>query len=546
MNMIPHSARPRLTILILLFFLGYGVIIINLYRIQILHHSYYANLGEQQYNHIKIINPSRAPIFDRTGNYLALNKDRYAAFILPKQCKNFDATKKFIATHFPEVLNRLEAHRAGNFLFIKRKLSEQEIAHVQQSALEDIKLLKEPHRFYPCTDAAIIVGLTDVDNKGILGLELQYDMILSGIPTTCFLERDARSGHFYFKKKTLQQGKNGTPIYVSIDHALQFLVAEELKNAMNRVQAKEGAVIVMNPETGEILSLVSLPSFDPNNTEKLNINKTKNKAISERYELGSVIKIFAALAALEEGVVKKDELIDCQGKRSAFVDGRKVNTVSPHGKIPFWEVIARSNNIGTATVIKRIENKLYDHYVRMGFTQKTGIPLPGELAGSVNHPSKWSKQSILSLSYGYEIAITLIELARALSIIANDGRDVHPQLIKSDQPEEQSKQLYTKESIDTIKEIMEQTTTRGTARRAAIKGYRVMSKTGTANMLENGKYNPHKNIFTCAGIIQKDGYQRVIVAFIKEAGPKFRFASLVAAPLFERVAEKTVLHERVV
>jgi len=547
--MTTDQAQPRLAVLILLFLFGYTIIIVNLYRIQVKYHSYYAHLGEQQYNQTIVTTPSRAPILDRNGDYLAMNKESYSAFMLPKQCENFDAAKAFIENHFPQAVERVSTHRNSNFVFIKRKLSDQEIECIKQSGTDDIKLLKEPHRYYPCPAAASIVGLTNVDNKGILGLELQYDALLSGQPTTCFLERDARMGHFYFKKETLKEGKSGEPIKLTLDQALQFLVAEELKQAMERVDAKGGAVIIMDPKTGDILSLVSMPSFDPNNTESLDIDHTKNKALSERYELGSVIKIFAALAAIEEGAVTNDELINCQGKRTGYVDGRKVNTVSPHGKIPFAEVIARSNNIGTATVVKRIEDKLYDHYVRLGFTRKTNIPLPGEQIGFVNHPSNWSKQSVLSLSYGYEIAITLLELARAFCIIANNGHEVEAQLMKesiSEHNSSEQKKLYSQTSIDAIKDILEQTTTYGTSRRAAIKGYRIMSKTGTANMLENGIYNARKNLFTCGGIIQKGAYQRVIVAFVKEAAPQFRFASLVAAPLFERVAEKTVLHDKIV
>jgi len=544
-----NKARPRLIILMSLFLAGYSIIIINLYCIQIKNHSYYAHLGEQQYQQTIVTTPPRAPIFDRNGNYLALNKESFSAFIVPKQCRNLEIVSNFISQHFPDSMERLNKHKSSNFFFIKRKLSDREIKNIKTSGIEDIKLLKEPNRYYPCPAAGLIVGLTNVDNKGILGLELQYDCYLSGQPTMCFLERDARMGHFHFKKETLQGGQKGNPLTLTIDQSLQFLVSEELKEAVNRFQAKEGAAIVMNPKNGEILSMVCMPDFDPNKTENLAIDQTKNRIISERYELGSVIKIFAALAATEEGSVTNDELIDCQNKRTAYVDGRKINTVSAHGKIPFAEVIARSNNIGTATVVKRIEEKLYDHYVRLGFTKKTNLPLPGEQVGFVNPPSKWSKQSVISLSYGYEIAITLIELARAFSIIAHNGHWVEPQLIKKPTPEKSNlelQQLYSQTSIDSIKNILEQTTTYGTARRAAIKGYRIMSKTGTANTLENGAYVPNKNVFTCAGIVEKGDYQRVIVAFIKEADPKFRFAARVAAPLFERIAEKTVINDKIV
>jgi len=544
------AAKPRLVFLFLIFCLFYSIIIAHLYCIQIQQHTFYADLAERQYTETVVITPPRAPIFDRNGNYLALNKDSTAAFVLPKQCTHFDAVRTFVAQNFPQALERLDSHRSSNFVYIKRKLTEDETKIIVESGLSDIKLLKEPHRFYPSDASASIIGLTDIDNKGIIGLELQFDSLLSGIPTNYFLERDARLGHFYFKKETTQEGQPGQPITLTLDSALQFLVTEELKETLERFDAKEGVVIVIDPEVGDILSLVSLPQFDPNNTESLLIEQTKNKALSERYELGSVIKVFAALAALEEGVVTNDELIDCQNKQTAYIDGRKVNTVKAHGTIPFAEVIARSNNIGTATVIKRLGTTLYDHYVRFGFTSTTGIPLPGEQVGFVNHPSNWSKQSIFSLSYGYEIAITLLELARAFCLIANNGIPIQLQLIKEPDNLRQvlsdQKSLYTQSSIDAIKDILEQTTVYGTTRRAAIKGYRIMSKTGTAVTLENGIYIPHKTVLTCAGIVQKGNYQRVIVILIKESTRKNLFAASVAAPLFSRIAEKLIIHDKVI
>jgi cell division protein FtsI (penicillin-binding protein 3) len=273
--------------------------------------------------------------------------------------------------------------------------------------------------------------------------------------------------------------------------------------------------------------------------------------ITEAYELGSVIKVLAALAALEEKVVTEDELIDCQHSKTAYVEGRKINTVpsSVAGIIPFTEVIEKSNNIGTAKVAMRVGTKIYDHYTRLGFGKKTGIELPGEHKGFVNHPNNWSKQSIISLSYGYEISATLLQLGHAFCLIARDGYPVKPTCVldpKPHMPDAPSERLYSHETMEIMRRILENTTLRGTAKKAGIKGYRVMSKTGTANMLIDGQYNPTKNIFTCAGIIEKDDYQRVIVVFIKETQKKNMYASTVAAPLFERIAEKTLIHDKII
>lgn len=544
-----NKYKLRAIIIFFIFAALYTIIAVNLYLIQIKHHDFYTRLAHQQYNVTITQKSPRAPIFDRTGKqYLAMNKECVSTFVLPRQLTSPETLEPFLKQHFPRALNRLYKNREKHFMFIKRKLTDKERTLIAHHNITDIKLLAEPSRFYPVQSAGTIVGLTNIDNNGLFGLELQYDSILAGTPTTYRLKKDARSGYFYFERETTIKGHDGIPITLTIDSNLQFLAHEALQSTIKKFNAKEGAAIIMNPDNGEILAMVNIPCFDPNNTKNLAIDHTRNRIITDTYELGSVIKVFAALAALEEGAVSADEHIDCKNSKTAYIDGRKVNTWRADGVIPFNDVIALSNNIGIATVTKRIGEKLYDHYNQIGFGTKTGINFPGESKGFVNPPHNWSKQSIISLSYGYEISATILQLAAAFCIIANGGYNVIPTLIL--EPEkllnQEKARLYSGEAIAAIKHILEQTTLRGTARRAAIKGYRVMSKTGTANTLVNGTYDPGKNIYTCAGIVQKDDYQRVIVTFIKEAAQKNIFASTVATPLFEKIAEQMLISERII
>ena len=431
-------------------------------------------------------------------------------------------------------------------MYVKRKLSDHHIDLIAKSKLEDIQLLHEPTRFYPLDAAAQIIGITNIDNQGLAGIELQYNAQLSGTPTTLTLEKDARSGRFYFQKETTISGTTGAPIYLSIDSDLQFLVQEELQKTIETFNAREGSVVVMNPVNGEIMAMVSYPSFDPNSRDSINPEFMKSKCITEAYELGSVIKVFAALAALEDELVTLDEQIDCKNTNTTYIDGRRINTPFKDGVISFAEVIAFSNNIGTAIVAKRVGTKLYDHYTKIGFGKKTNIEFPGEQKGFVNPPKKWSKQSIISLSYGYEITATLLQLACAFCMIANNGHSIAPTLLLDvgHTPSEQA--LYSPRAMQDIRYILEQTTLKGSTKRAAVKGYTILSKTGTANILVNGQYRPEKNIYTCAGIIEKGNYKRVVVTFIKEASKPNLFAAIVAAPLFERVAQKTLIHDAII
>lgn len=553
MNQFSHSNINTTRMALVFFFLCllYGIIIINSYNIQIIWHDFYVNLAKKQYKVTLTQLPPRAPIYDTSGTkLLAMNIDSVTAFIVPKKLTEPEKIKPFLKKYFPQAYKKLLKNPGNNFLYVQRKLSPEQLAIINKHELADIQLLTEPHRFYPALAASPLVGITSIDNKGLFGIEAQYESLLAGTPSTHTLEKDARSGRYYFTKETTVTGSPGTPITLTIDSDLQFLVYQELDKTLRDLEAQEGAVIIMNPQNGEIITMASSPIFDPNNTHELAIEHTKNRLITQSYEAGSVMKVFCALAALEENCVTLDEIIDCGNSKTVKVDGRTINTVKAHGAIPFCDVIAQSNNIGIAKVAQRLGPKLYDHYKQLGFGQRTGINLTGEQPGFINPPNKWSKQSIISLSYGYEITCTLLQIARAFALIANNGYPVTPVLVKSPVTINSKNNtpvtaLYKPDSIKDIKTILEQTTLHGTAHRAKMQGYKVMTKTGTANILENGVYNSKRNIYSCAGIIEKDGYQRVIVTFVKETNLKNAYAATVAVPLYEKVAQKMVIHDKI-
>jgi len=541
-----QNFKIRSTIIFLVFTMFYLTIAAYFYTIQITKHAFYTKLAQQQY-HVSITQtPARGNIIDRTGNnYLAINKDYVSAFILPSRMQHQAETDEFLQKHFPDAYRRLQSNTHKHFMFVKRRLSKEEQNLILANKYHDICLLTEPGRYYPLSCATPIIGLTNIDNKGLFGLELVYDHLLTGKPTTFHLEKDARSGYYYFKKETTVAGDSGQTIQLTLDANLQFLTQEAVRKTVEKFNAQSGAALIIHPRTGEIFAAVSYPYCDPQNKHTFSLDLCKNKIVTDAYELGSVIKVCAALAALEEEVVTPEELIDCKDTLTTYIDGRKINTVKAHGIIPFTDVIAYSNNIGIAIVAKRIGTKLYDHYKKLGFGSKTGINFPGENVGFVNPPEKWSKQSIISLSYGYEISATLLQLACAFCTMVT-GYKITPTYIMHNRYDMPSERLYSEKNISLIKNILERTTLYGTAKRAAIKGYRVMSKTGTANLLVNGHYDTTKNIYTCIGLVEKDGYERVVVTFIKEAEKHNIFAATVAVPLFEEIVEHTLIHDKII
>ena len=214
--------------------------------------------------------------------------------------------------------------------------------------------------------------------------------------------------------------------------------------------------------------------------------------------------------------------------------------------IPFWQVLTRSNNVGMVKVAQRLGPKLYDYYRKFGFGQKTNLNLAGEQAGLVSHPKNWSQRSLVSLSFGYEITATLLQLARAMGIIANHGYAVQLQLIL--QPTSQQpallQRLLTEQVVQQMRQILRANVQAGTGRRAQIQGYDIFGKTGTANLLINGQYSKQRNIYTFVGFVERGDYQRVIAVYVKDSPQKRLLASLVAAPLFEKIAEKMIIHDK--
>lgn len=540
------SSKVRSFLVFCIFLIFYLILLFNLYLIQIDKADHYAQLANKQHFITTKINPPRAIIVDRNDKPIALNKESLSAFILPHKINENEKLLTFLSKNFPQALSRLQNNKNKYFMYIKRKLTANDVKLIDESNLPDIKILKEPSRFYPVESLAPVIGVTDIDNNGLLGIELQFNKELSGSAKIVTLEKDARSGHFYFKKETLQEGTISKPIKLTIDSDLQFLISEELKDALSKLESKEAGVIVMNPTNGDILAMATAPSFDPNNTTNLDMQMTKNRVITDAYELGSVMKVFVALAALEEGVVSTDELIDCEDKTVVKIDGMTFSTYKAHGIIPFCEVVEKSNNVGMVKVAKKLNHKLYDHYLRMQFSIKTDIPLPGEQKGFISPVKNWSKRSIISLAFGYEISATLIQLARAFCTVANDGYSVQPKIILDQAVKKSESPLYSMQSINSIKEIMRNTVNKGTAVKAAIKGYDIMGKTGTANLAINGEYSKTKNIYTFAAIIEKGEYKRVVAIYLKETTKKLALASNTAAPLFEQIAEKILIHDKLI
>lgn len=520
--------------------------IVRLFFVQILNSHFYQHLGKQQYSIAIVETPPRALIYDRHNIPLALNKEALSVFITPRTLHEKEATIKFLKKHFPQAHQRLLTHQNAHFMYVKRRLVQEEIDLITTSGNSDLQLLREQSRFYSCPSLGNTIGFTDTDNNGIAGLELLHNKQLSGKPTKFHLEKDARSTQSYFIKEATTMGHEGAPITLTIDRNIQFMAASLLNEHMRTWHAQEGATIIMNPVTGEILAIASYPDFDPNAPIPAAIDSIKNKIITNTYEPGSVIKPFTMLAGLAERIITPDEIIDCETTRETIINGVKITTWKEHGLLSCTDILHFSNNIGTAKIALRLGTKLYDHLKNCGFSSPTGIDFIGEQKGFITAPAQWSKASPLSLSFGYEVTVTLLQLARAFAMIANDGILVTPHLLIN--KPSVAERRYAPEVITTLRSMLRAQPSTDGSPTAYIEGYEVFGKTGSAFPATAGGYDKSKSIYTFAGCIASGNYKRVMVTMIKapeqESG-RHVYASSVAMPLFKDIAQRLLVIEKI-
>lgn len=535
--------------LVMLCFVGlFCIAVVHVFFMQTVKSSFFAKIARQQYQIRVTQRPPRAPIFDRNKTPLALNKEVLSAFITPNNLNSEKEVKEFLRRNFPEAYHRLKNKNRSCFMYIKRQLSDKEVALINKAQLPDIQFIHETRRFYPHQSLGTTIGVTNIDNDGIAGIELVFNHHLAGSPTTYLLEKDARSHRYYFKKETTQKGLDGLPVTLTIDAGLQCLAYDALHDHMEQIGAREGAVLIMDPTSGDILTMACIPDFDPN-IPISDLSLTKNRILTEVREFGSVMKPFTALAALEEKVVTPDEIIDCEGKKETYVNGIKITTWKAFGPLAYTDVLRKSNNIGTSKVALRIDpTALYNHLRDCGFGTPSGLHFPGEQNGYLTPPQKWSKSTAPHLSFGYEISATMLQLARGFATIANGGYLVTPRLVLDPPPQKipSPKKVFSSETINQMRNMIT-LNEEHTAAKGSIPGYTVLGKTGSAFTLNNGVYDQSRSIYTFSGIVEKGPYRRLVIVFIREPRPMAGhvYASTIAVPLFREIAEQMIIKERI-
>lgn len=505
--------------------------------------------------------PRPGDIYDAQGRLLATTIRANSLFVVPTEVDNRWTFAREIATALDmdanDIYARLGQYSEKHFLWIKRRLNEQEVDRIRALELPPASwgFREEHQRIYPQgAIAAQVLGLRDIDGQGRGGIEESCDAILRGQPGQRWLTRDARGRVIDVADDPEHLAQPGRNVQLTIDSVLQLLTEQALDDLFHARKPEACCAIVMQPATGHILAMASRPTFDPNSPEDVPDDAWKNRAIADIYEPGSTIKpIFVAYGLDRQLLTIHDEL-QCEWGRYRMGQ-RLLHDHHPYGTLSLTDVLVKSSNIGMAKVGERLTNSgLFEAASLFGFGHKTGIELPGEQPGILHPLDAWTSYSTGSIPMGHEIATTPLQLISAHAVLANQGQYLRPRIVLPNDTEDATLQslaspLVSKDVADwVVQEPMRQVVTRGTGRKAQLEGYTVFGKTGTAQCLSpNGGYLHGKYVssFLC-GAPAEHPEMLVLVVIDRAAGSGGEtFGGQVAAPVAARILKEALNHRHI-
>ncbi len=514
-------------------------LIVRAFYLQVINNDFLQEKGDSRYRRDIEVSASRGKIVDRHGDVLAVSTPMQSIWAIPGDARTMTLEQKRQLAGLLEMgVRELDGKIAldKNFVYIRRQVSPETGARIAALKLPGIHQEKEYRRFYPSGDmTAHIVGFTGVDGKGLEGVELAFQPSLLGRPGNRTVIRDRR-GNIVEDVGATRPPQDGKDIRLALDSKIQYLAYSQLKAAMDAHKAKAGGAIVVDARNGEILALVNWPTYNPNNRQKLSGAALRNRAITDTFEPGSVMKPFIAALALEQGKVSVNTPINTAPGRMT-IGNATISDAHPHAVLTVAEVIQKSSNIGTVKIALDFSPKeMWELYDKLGFGQMPNLGFPGEVNGRLRPWKSWRPIEQATMSYGHGIAVSLIQLARAYTVFANDGELMPLSLLSVDETPVHGGRVYSPQTMRELRLMLEMAVQPGgTAPKARVAGYRVGGKTGTAHKIENGVY-ARKYIASFVGIAPISDPRLVIAVMIDEPTTGAYYGGDVAGPVFSRIA----------
>jgi len=545
--------KERVHLLIITFIIIFLTLIYRLYQIQIVEGSKLSELARREHIFSYVLNGQRGVIFDRNLKKLAVNVDSKSLFAMPYKVDNPDEMAKTLSDKldlkYQDLRTLLEKEKY--FVWIKRKLSQESYDEIQKMELEGLDFVTESTRYYPKEFlAANLLGFVGIDNQGLEGLEMYFDDDLKSMSGLVVMERDASGDKIPLSMEKIQPSKDGDSIVLTIDEVIQHITEEALEKAFQKYHPTSAVAIVVNPKTGEILSMAVKPTYNLNHFQSSPEDYWKNRAITDNYEPGSTFKIITIATALENNYASLNDYFNCKGW--IRYQGTVIRDIDPHGPQNLTEVVMNSCNVGVIEVGIRMDENLFAESIgNFGFGEKTGIYLPGETCGLFRPVNEWSRISIASLSIGQEISVTPLQLVMATAAIANKGILMKPLIVKEiidseynvvkHYQSEQVRQVISPNTANTMINILQKVVDDGTGSRAKLENYSASGKTGTSQKFDFslGRYSNEKFTSWFVGFTPSHNAEIAILVMLDEPKGSY-YGGTVAAPVFQEIASKVL------
>ncbi len=538
----------------LLLFIGVSIKALEL---QVLSRDPALTLARKQHQAAFMLLPRRGKILDAKEKELSENVDAESVYVRSKNVENpIEFSKKlssYLDVSREEILAMLLSGKP--FVWLKRLAEPELIAKLKAGNLVGIDFIEEPKRVYPNGYlAGQVLGFTNIDSKGIEGVEYYLDDLLAGKPGKIIVMKDARGREIVSAPIDIEKSTSGYDAVLTIDYQIQNIVESELKEGVERSKAEKGMAILMNSETGAIMAMASYPFFDPNKFDKYSGETKRNLPIWYSFEPGSTMKVFLVSAALEEKKVSSTSEFNCEnGKRR--VGSSIISDVHPYGILTVAQVVKLSSNVCASKIGEVLgRDKLYAYLKSFGFGERTGIDLPGESGGRLRKSRDWRPIELATVSFGQGISVTALQLASALSAVANGGYLVKPyavekivgsdgKIIQQNKAEPVRRVISYETAIEVTKMLEGVITKGGTGENAAVPEYRVAGKTGTAQIPnpQTGGYFTDRHMASFIGFAPADDPKLTLVVVVDS--PKTSpYGGVVAAPIFKGIMEKALFY----
>lgn len=541
---IPSPSRWRLVVVFFVFFILFSVIVWRLVDLTVIDQAFLRNQGQARSMRIVPIPAYRGMILDRNSEPLAISTPVFSLWVNPQSYqsnyKHDSALRKLMGMELREFDSKISKRNNREFVYLKRQVSPEIATQVKAMDIPGVYLQQEFRRYYPQGKVgAHLLGFTNIDDRGQEGLELEYDDWLQGISGKKYVLKD-RMGNAIADLNKIRDPHPGRNLTLTIDQRIQYLAFHEMEVAMEQFKAQSASAVVLDAKTGEVLAMANLPTYNPNHRSHDSLSNLRNRAMTDQFEPGSVIKPFSIACALEAGHYKPDSIIDTT-PGWMVLNGSTIRDEHNIGKATLTEVLKHSSNVGISKMILTTQpDSLYTFLNKLGFGQITAINFPGEASGVVTAHTTWRPFTLATLAFGYGISVTPIQLAQAYNVFANHGDLIPVSLVHSDQKPAVQHVLDAKVS-DTVLQMMQQVVSEsGTGKSAQLAGYSIAGKTGTARMAAPRGYDKHRHIASFVGILPVSDPKLVIAVVIIDPQANGYHAAEVAAPAFAHIAAGTL------